>query len=426
MASTLRIKRRANGGGAGAPSSLANAELAFNEQTNILYYGTGTGGAGGAATSVISIGGSGAFAALAGATFTGTVNFSSTWQVGGTSVTADGAELNLLDGALANTVVNSKAVVYGSSGEVAASSISTTGNATVGGNLTVTGNVTINGTTTTINATSVSVDDINVILGDTASPTNSTADGGGITLKGTTDKTLTWVNSTAAWTSSEDFNLVTGKVYEINGVTVLSSSALGSGVTSSSLTSVGTLTSGSLGTGFTAVAVAQGGTGATDAATARTNLGLAIGTNVQAADGTLTALAGVTVAADKLIYATGSDAFSTTDLTSFARTLLDDADASTARTTLGLAIGTNVQAYDAELAALAGVTSAADRVPYFTGSGTATVATFTSFGRSLVDDADASAGRTTLGLGTIATQDASNVNITGGGIDGITFDCGTF
>jgi hypothetical protein len=426
MASTLRIRRRANGGGAGAPSSLANAELAFNEQTNILYYGTGTGGAAGAATSVISIGGSGAFAALAGATFTGTVNFSSTWQVGGTSVTADGAELNLLDGALANTVVNSKAVVYGSSGEVAASSISTTGNATVGGNLTVTGNVTINGTTTSINSSTINVDDINIILGDTASPSDATSDGGGITLKGTSDKTITWVDATDAWTSSEHWNLASGKAFYINGTSVLSSSALGSGVTSSSLTSVGTLTSGSLGTGFTAVAVAQGGTGATDAATARTNLGLAIGTNVQAADATLTALAGVTVAADKLIYATGSDAFSTTDLTSFARTLLDDADASTARTTLGLAIGTNVQAYDVELAALAGVTSAADRVPYFTGSGTATVATFTSFGRSLVDDADASAGRTTLGLGTIATQDASNVNITGGAIDGITFDCGTF
>jgi phage-related tail fiber protein len=67
MANTVRIKRRAAGGAAGAPASLQNAELAFNEQDSTLYYGFGTGGAGGSATSVIPIAGSGAFAALTGA-----------------------------------------------------------------------------------------------------------------------------------------------------------------------------------------------------------------------------------------------------------------------------------------------------------------------------------------------------------------------
>jgi len=78
MSNTLRIKRRAAGGAAGAPASLANAELAFNEQDNTLYYGTGTGGAGGTATSVIAIGGSGAFVATTGAqTIAGAKTFSS-------------------------------------------------------------------------------------------------------------------------------------------------------------------------------------------------------------------------------------------------------------------------------------------------------------------------------------------------------------
>jgi hypothetical protein len=91
MSNTIRIKRRANGGGAGAPATLANAELAFNEQTNILYYGTGTGGAGGSATSIISIAGNGAFVDLSSnQTIGGTKTFSSTisGSIDGNAVTA--------------------------------------------------------------------------------------------------------------------------------------------------------------------------------------------------------------------------------------------------------------------------------------------------------------------------------------------------
>lgn len=73
-----------------------------------------------------------------------------------------------------------------------------------------------------------------------------------------------------------------------------------------------------------------------------------------------------------------------------------------------------------ELAALKSVTAAADKLPYFTGASSAAVTDLTAFARTLLDDALASDARTTLGLGTIATQNANNVTITGGSITGIT------
>lgn len=149
-------------------------------------------------------------------------------------------------------------------------------------------------------------------------------------------------------------------------------------------------------------------------------------TDAQASDPTLTALAGVTTAADQIIYATGSDTFLMTDLTSTARTLLDDTSTSAMRTTLGVAIGTDVQAYNAALASIADLITVADRMIYTTAANTYAVTTITSFGRSLVDDADAFTARTTLGLGTISTQNANSVLITGGSIDNITIDGGTY
>lgn len=93
--------------------------------------------------------------------------------------------------------------------------------------------------------------------------------------------------------------------------------------------------------------------------------------------------------------------------------------ASAARNNLGVAIGSDVQAYDAGLQSISGLTTTANQMIYTTSSDTYATASLTSAGRALLDDADASAQRTTLGLGTIATQNANNVAITGGTISGI-------
>ena len=136
----------------------------------------------------------------------------------------------------------------------------------------------------------------------------------------------------------------------------------------------------------------------------------------------LEAIQPLTVAADKIAYYTGANSAATTTLTSFARTLLDDTSASAARTTLG------AQAADATLTALAGVATGLNKLPYFTGTDAADVTDLSAYGRTLIATADAAAARTTLGLqsgattsvGTIATQNANNVAITGGSIAGIT------
>jgi hypothetical protein len=87
MANTIRLKRRAAGGAAGAPVSLAASEPAYNEQDDTLYYGKGD--SGGVATSIIPIGGKGAFADLASDQTIGGAKTFSTSPIMPTPATAD-------------------------------------------------------------------------------------------------------------------------------------------------------------------------------------------------------------------------------------------------------------------------------------------------------------------------------------------------
>ena len=286
MAVTLKIRRRASTGSAGAPAALKAGELAYSEvaATNTLFYGYGDDGSGNA-TSIISIAGPGAYATLTSAqtisgdkTFTGTCDFtgatvnglatnsdqltegstnlfltdarvraalSATTASGVTYTSGTGviALASIPNSSLANqgvTFTNGSTAfannlgqtvtIQGTANEVEVSSDSasrtlTVGlpdDVTIGNDLTVTGDLVVNGTTTTVNSTTVTVDDKNLELGSVASPTNSTADGGGLTLKGDSDYSITWVNSTSSWTFNQNINVTTGGL-SIGGTQVLTS-----------------------------------------------------------------------------------------------------------------------------------------------------------------------------------------------------------
>lgn len=146
----------------------------------------------------------------------------------------------------------------------------------------------------------------------------------------------------------------------------------------------------------------------------------------QPLDSTLTALAGLTTAEDQIILATGVDSFSMAAFGDVAQGLGASSNAGAARTVLELGdsatkdVGTGsgdvaagnhghsgvYQPVDAELTALAGLVSAADKGIQFTGVGTAGLFDLTAAGKALLDDANAAAQRTTLGLGSASVLTA--------------------
>jgi len=80
-------------------------------------------------------------------------------------------------------------------------------------NVTLSGDLTVNGTTTTIDSTTLTVEDKNIELGKVDTPTDTTADGGGITLKGATDKEIKWVDATNHWTFNQNIEIKKGEAF---------------------------------------------------------------------------------------------------------------------------------------------------------------------------------------------------------------------
>ena len=111
-------------------------------------------------------------------------------------------------------------------------------------NLTLTGNLTVQGSTTTVESSTMTVTDKNITIARSAA-NDAAADGAGLTVDSAEGaKTWNWVDATDAWTSSEHIDLANGKVLKHNTATILSETTLGSSVVASSLTSVGTIATG--------------------------------------------------------------------------------------------------------------------------------------------------------------------------------------
>lgn len=489
MANTLRIKRRASGS-PGAPSSLANAELAFNEVDNTLYYGKGTGGAGGTASSVEAIGGSGAYLTLSTAqtvsgnkTFTGDVivptqatSDNSTkaattayvkaqgYLTGNESITFSGDATGT--GATSVTLTLSNTGI--SAGTYTKLTVDAKGRATAGTTLSASDIPTLTAAkisdfdtqvrtnrldqltapTTSVSLNSQKITNLADPTGAQDAATKAYVDAtkqgldvkdsvraattGNITLSGTQtvdgvsllagDRVLVKNQSTASengiydvvsggsWTRSADAN-VSSEV--TSGLFVFVEEGTTNADSGWVLTTDGSITLGSTSLAF----VQFSGAGQITAGAGLTKTGNTLDVGTASASR-------IVVNADNIDLATtgvSQGTYKSVTVDTYGRVT-----AGTNPTTLAGYGITDAQPLDATLTALAGVSVSANQLIYATGSDTFTTTSFTSFGRSLVDDADAAAGRTTLGLGTIATQNANNVSITGGSIDNIEFDGGTF
>ena len=180
----------------------------------------------------------------------GQINLSGTSTIAGGTFSGSGFTAGTSQTDLFQNRGGAVTIQVGTGGSISKTwTFANTGDLTAPGNVTISGNLIVSGTTTTISSTTLEVADKNITVAKGAA-NSAAADGAGITVDGAS-ATFNYVDATTAWTSSQDINLASGKVYEINGTSVLSNTTLGSGVTVSSLTSFGnspTLVTPNLGT----------------------------------------------------------------------------------------------------------------------------------------------------------------------------------
>jgi len=445
MANTIRIKRST---GSSNPTSMSNAEVAFREGDEVLIYGTGTGGAGGSATSIIPIGGKGAFFDKA---TTRTTNHVLAGAASGSAaaptfralVSDDipslahtkisdfdtGVRVNRLDQMTAPSAavsLNSQKItgLADPTSDQDAATKAYTDSVAQGLDVkdsvkvATTANITLSGTQT-IDGVAVSADERVLVKNQSTATENGLylckastwartddlaagVDAAGMFTfveQGTTNADIGFVctdnkgsavvgtNNLSYSTFSSSGNVTAGNGLDKSGNELSVDLKSNGGIVIESTEMAVDLGASSI-TGT--LAVGDGGTGSTSASAARTALGLAIGTNVQAFDAQLTDIAGLSPTDSNFIVGNGSNF------------VLESG--ATARASLGVAIGSQVQAYDADLDNLSGCQS----------GGSAALAALTEAEIQILDGATVTTAELNILDGVTST--ASELNI----LDGVT------